>query len=229
MFVGSSIKTVIIKELQTMLSGLSSHLLSLTSNTLTIIGSIFGSLIYFLTILLLTLYLVIDKHATEEFIKSVSPRYSENYALHVINKIKKKMGGWMRGQFILSIVLGVLTYICLTLIDFKYALIIAILTGVMEIIPVVGFWSPFSTAVILAFLQDPILGFITVITFVVLQTFESHIMVPIVMKHSVGLSPVVIILAMLAGAQLFGLAGLILAVPVAASLSILITEYTKGS
>lgn len=225
--VGTELRTFVIEELQKSLSYISSQLINFTSNTLGIIGNIFGSIVYFFTIMILTLYMVVDKHATEDFIKSILPKKSENYVIHVINKIKKKMGSWVRGQLILSIIIGVTTYICLILVDFKYALIVAMIAGLFEMIPIIGFWISFIIAVLLGFLQDPFIGIAVIIVFFIIQTIESQIFVPFIMKHSVGLSPVVIILAMLAGAQLFGIAGIILAIPVTASLSILLDEYTK--
>ena len=133
----------------------------------------------------------------------------------------------MGGQILLMLIIGVLTYIGLFFLDVKYALTLALIAGLFELIPYVGPFIALIPAAILAFIQAPLLGLLVVILYVVIQQLENYVIVPQVMKKTVGLNPIVIIIVMLIGAKLAGVIGIILSVPLTASIAEFLKDLQK--
>ena len=132
----------------------------------------------------------------------------------------------MQGQFVLGLIVGVLIYLGLTILGVQYSLLLAILAAIFELIPF-GLILAAIPAIVLAFLQDPTLGFWVIVFYVVVQQLENNILVPIVMGKTIGLNPVVVILALLVGANLAGIAGMIIAVPVATIIVEVLDDMAK--
>ena len=127
------------------------------------------------------------------------------------------------------LIVGVLTYIGLSLLGVKYALVLALIAALFEIIPYLGPILAAVPATILAFFQAPFLALTVVLLFTVINQVENYIIVPQVMKRTVGLSPIVIIVVMLIGAKLAGILGVILAVPTAAAITEIVKDLRKKS
>jgi predicted PurR-regulated permease PerM len=130
----------------------------------------------------------------------------------------------MVGQLVLMFIIFVLDFTALSIFHIPYALILAMLAGILEIVPYLGPIISATLASIIGFFISPITGLIVLGVLTTIQQIESHIIVPQVMKKAVGLNPVVVILALLIGAQLGGVLGAILAVPLATSLSVIIGD-----
>jgi predicted PurR-regulated permease PerM len=126
-------------------------------------------------------------------------------------------------------IVGCLTYIGLYFLGIKYALTLALVAALLEIIPYIGPILAAIPAVILGFAQSPFLALLVILLFVVIQQLENYIIVPQVMKKTVGLNPIVIIIVMLIGAKLAGVIGIILAVPVAAAVAEFLKDIRKES
>ena len=124
-------------------------------------------------------------------------------------------------------IIGLIIFIGLSLLQVKYALILALLAGLFEIIPWLGPWMAGTTAVVLSFFQSPFLALLVVILYIVVQQLENNLIVPQVMKKAVGLNPVVVILALLIGGSIAGVLGAVLAVPTAAVLAELTDDYRR--
>ncbi len=125
----------------------------------------------------------------------------------------------MQGQLFLGVIVGVLVYIGLSLLGIRFALLLAIIAGILELVPYIGPVLSAIPAVILAFFQAPILALWILILYIVVQQLENYLLVPVIMKKVVGLNPVVVIIALLIGGKLLGILGIILAVPAAAVLA----------
>jgi len=124
-------------------------------------------------------------------------------------------------------IIGCLTFIGLYFLGVPYVLILALLAGLFEIIPYVGPIIAAIPAIILAFLVSPFLALLVILLYVVIQQLENYVIVPQVMKKAVGLNPIVIIVVMLIGAKLAGVLGLILSVPLAASVAEFLKDIRK--
>lgn len=186
-----------------------------------------GNIIGIVTLLVLTFYLLLEKKAFDELLKTYLSPEAETKTAAILRKVSKKMSLWLRGQFLLSGLMGTLSFIGLLIIGVEYALTLAFFTAIMEFIPIIGpFLAAFSAAII-ALGQSPIKAFWVLIFYVIIQQLESNILVPQVMKKTIGLNPVIIILAILIGAKLLGILGILLAVPFASATAVIVKELTK--
>ena len=143
-------------------------------------------------------------------------------------QIEEKLGGWFRGQLFLSLVIGVLSFIGLSILGISYALPLAVIAGVMEVIPVIGPIISAIPPILIALTISPILGLGVAIMYFVIQQLENHLLVPQVMKRAVGLNPLVVILTIAVGSRLLGFAGALLAVPIAVVIQIVATEIIEA-
>lgn len=175
-------------------------------------------------VLVLTFYMVVEEESARSFFKSIAPKKYEPHLAKLIVKMQKKIGMWLRGQIILGLVVGIAVYIGLSIIGVQYALVLAIIAGLFEVVPYIGPIAASIPAIVLAFLQDPIKGLMTLVLYVAVQQLENNILVPKIMQKVVGLNPVVSIVALMVGFNIFGIVGAILAVPVATMIAVLIED-----
>lgn len=198
-----------------------------SSNIFSTTVGVFSGLFSIIVVLSLTFYLSLKKEGTEKAILAVTPAKFSAQAVESAKKIKMKIGKWLQGQLILMFIIFALDYIGLLILGIPYALVLAIIGGLLEIVPYVGPIASAIPAVILGFIISPVKGLLVIPLYVLIQQIESHIVVPQVMKKAVGLDPIIVILALLAGAKLGGILGAILAVPIATIISVLIHEYAN--
>ena len=128
---------------------------------------------------------------------------------------------------LLGAIVGVLIFFSLTFIGMENALLFAVLAGFLEIIPVAGPILAAIPAVLIAFLQEPTYALLVIGLYIAVQQIESNVIVPVVMRQAVGLSPLVVLIALAVGAQLGGIIGIILAVPVTVIIAELISDWDK--
>lgn len=211
------------KSLQTFSQGL----LQLTSGIFGTLSSIFGGVASFITVLVIVFYMTVEEDVMKKFIQSMTPLKYQPYLLHLIKKIQDRMGSWLRGQLLLSVIIAVTTYIGLSIIGVKYALVLAILAGLFEIIPFIGPILAAIPAVFFAATDSTLKALIVVALYVVIQQLENNIVVPKVMQQTVGLNPLIVLIAVLVGARIGGFLGIILAVPVAAILGIFLRDIME--
>lgn len=192
-----------------------------------VVTSIFGNIALIIATLVIAFYLTIDQYGVEKFIKAILPVNYENYVLGIYLKTKKKLGLWFEGQIILMIFIGALVFLGLLILGVDYSLILGILAGVLELIPYAGPIFAGALAFLLAISQSFTLGIYVIILFIIIQQIESNFMIPLVMKKTVGVSPVVVAIALLAGSQIAGIVGIILAVPTAVVIQEIIRDWEK--
>ncbi|MFA6463606.1 MAG: AI-2E family transporter [Candidatus Paceibacterota bacterium] len=170
----------------------------------------------------LSFYFSVTKDGVEYFLRIITPLKHEPYVLDLWKRTKIKIGAWLQGQLILGLVVGVMVYIPLAILGIRHALLLAITASILEIIPVFG-PTLFAIPGILLTLLDKGIVLALVVTgmYVIVQQFENYLLYPAVVKKIVGISPLIIILALAVGFELLGFLGLILAVP----LSVLAVEY----
>jgi predicted PurR-regulated permease PerM len=209
------------------LENLINALFSGGASFLSILFTILGDFVLVITTLILSFYLTINQGGVERFLRAVLPIPQENYIINIYLKSRNKMGRWLQGQLLLMLVVGVATTIGLLILGVKYSLVLGILAGVLEIVPIAGPVFSGAIAFLIALSESFVLGLYVVILFVVIQQTESHFLVPLVMRKTVGISPVVVVLSILAGAQIAGFVGIILAVPTAVVFQEIIEEREK--
>jgi len=214
-------------NLQMLLDRFSGKLTQAASSVFGTIIGIFGGLISAIIILVISFYLSVQEKGVKRFLISLTPNEHKHYISDLIERIQTRIGGWLRGQLLLMIIIGILVYIGLSILGVKYALTLALVAGLLEIIPYIGPILATIPAVILAFLQSPFLALLVLLLFIVIQQLENYVIFPQVMKRAVGLNSIIIIIVMLIGAKLAGVLGIILAVPLTAAAAEFLKDFQK--
>lgn len=214
LFGGADISTVV----QTLFSGGGAD--GLFNRTV----GLFNGLFAVITVLVISFYLVAADRGMKHFIHDLVPTAHQNVVMNLIQKVQQKMGLWVVGQIILSFFIFALTYIGLSILGVKYALFLALIAGLLEVVPYVGPFLAAIPAVFFALIQSPALVVGVIILYIIIQKTEGYVLVPKVMEKTVGTSPLVVLLALLIGFKLAGILGLLLAVPLAGAITVVIHE-----
>ncbi len=188
---------------------------------------VFSGFLGFITVMVISFYLVVaDQNGMKELIRPLVPVHRRDQVMHLIRKIQHKMGLWVLGQLLLSVSIFLLSFIALSLLGVKYALVLALLAGLLEIVPYMGPILSAVPAFFFALIQSPALAVAVVILYILIQKTEGYVLVPKIMHKTVGTSPLVVMLSLLIGFKLAGIVGLLLGVPVAGALLVLMEEFT---
>ena len=216
------------QEITTFFSNLFSTIIDKLNTIANTLGgailSAFRGIVLALFIIIFSIYLFLDRELIISFIIKLFRLERDNF-FKVYNKVESQLGAWVRGQIFLCFAVGLTTYIGLTLLDIKYALPLGILAGILEIVPIIG---PVITGIILTLVGlsiSPVSGVLCLILSIAIQQLENNFLVPVVMKRAVGISPVLTIISLLIGQELFGLLGAVISVPAAAMFSVIISNY----
>lgn len=200
---------------------------ALNNGTFNILSSIFGGIFSAAIVLIISFWLSIQERGIENFLKGIAPAANEEYVVHLWLRVKNKIGLWLQGQLLLSALVGLLVFFGLTLLSIPYALMLAILAGMMELMPIIGPILASLPAIILGFLISPLLGSLTLILYFVIQRLENDVFIPLVMQKMVGVSPILVIISLLIGAKLLGILGMVISVPLAAAFTELYNDFVE--
>lgn len=206
------------------LGAFSSDLQSATGGVFSMIGSLFGGIFSFVLTMVITFYMVVEENAMKKVVWSVVPGKHQPYIIQLLGRMQKKVGLWLRGQIILSVIMFIITYLGLLLLGVKYALMLAMLAALAEFVPYLGPILAAIPALIIAFVQSPILAIFVLVFYYLVQLVENHILVPKIMQKFVGLNPIVIIVVLIVGFNIGGIIGGILAIPVATAISVFLKD-----
>ncbi len=201
---------------QTLLS-LQSVFLAGSGGVLQLFITFFGGVFSLILVITLSFYFALQDTGVDDFLRMVMPVEYEEYSVDLWKRAQKKIGLWMQGQIILSVIVAVLVYLGLLIIGIPYALLIAVFTGVAEIIPIFGSLIAGAVAVIIGFSDGGIsLAVIVLGLYIVVNQFEANLIYPLIVKKIIGVPPLLVIVALIAGYTLAGFLGTLLAVPIAA-------------
>ncbi len=209
------------------IEGITKGLTVATSSIIGIITSIFGGLVGFFLVLMITFYLTVEEEGVKKFLGNFVLASRRAYIHKIIAQIQARMGSWLRGQVVLSVIIFMMVYVTLSLLNVKYALVLALVAGMFEIVPFLG---PILSAVPAIFfgLADSFqTALLIAAVYLVIQQIENQLIVPKVMGRATGLNPLVVLLSLLAGARLFGVLGALLAVPVAIAVAVIIENWQE--
>lgn len=215
-------------SVQQFLGGLTNELARLTGDVLSVVSSLFGGVVSLLTVLVLSFYLLLDDAQLDSLIHIFVPTRAITPVRALLEKIGERMGGWVRGQVVVSGLMFLTTLLVFAILNPPYALTIATLAGLLEVLPIVGPVITGAIAILIALGTGSWgLALASLVAFTVIQQVEGNFLVPNVMKRAVGLSPAVVIVALLVGGAIAGIPGAVLAVPVAAGIDVLVDEWPK--
>jgi len=214
-------------SLTTLLSVSKAFVLNLSGGFVQVLFVAFGGLFNLILIILLSFYLSVQEKGIENFLYIIVPAKYDDYVVDLWNRSSHKIGLWVKGQMLLGFVVGVLIYLILSLLGIEYALLLAIITGIMEMVPhgiLVAMIPVFSFSYISNGLGS---AFMVAGAYLIVHEFDIFLFTPLLIKKIVGLSPIVIILSVVIGFELGGIWGAILAIPVAVILMEFLNDVEK--
>jgi len=205
----------VVETLTLNLSQLTDLLFSGNLSLIEVTSRFLGGIFFAIAIFALSFYLTVGRGGVEKFLIAVLPAAYEAKVINIYERVTRKIGRWLTGQIFISLIVGLTTFLGLWFLGVKYSLLLGILAAILEIIPYVGPIFTGSLAVLVGLGESLTLGVYAFILFTIIQQLENHILMPLVMRFTTALNPVVILTALLIGGEVFGIFGLILAVPVA--------------
>ena len=215
------------KTAQDFLLNFGEKIKEMASSIFKTVAGVFGGFATFGIVLVISFYMASQEKGVASFIRLITPKHQEAYILNLWKRVEKKLGLWLQGQLLLGIIIGLVVFFGLYIIGVPYALLLGILAGVFEIVPVVGPIFSAFIGVAVALMIDPVLALLTLIFYIIVQQVENNILVPFLMKKMTGLNPIVIIVSLLIGWELGGVLGMIIAVPVATIAGELLDDYAR--
>ena len=190
---------------------------------------IFGGALSLFLIIILSFYLTVQEDGIASFLRIVSPVKSHDYVINLWKRSQVKIGQWLQGQLLLGLIIGVLVYLGLMVLGIEHALLLACLAAVFELIPVFGPIFSAIPAVLVAFTAGGLSkGLLVLGLYLIIHQFENNLLYPLVVKKIVGISPILVILALVIGAKLAGFLGAILSVPIASALTEYVNDIEKN-
>lgn len=219
--------------------------------TSVIVGDIFsrakgfvGGLASFVTLLVaipvICFYLLMDWPKIKKSLLKFLPPHLEKSSTHLMDNLTRTLNSYLRGQLKLSFMMFLITTAALLVLNTLGALIpgfdfhigpwllLGLLAGVTEIIPIVGPIIAFIPAVIFGFISSPVTGIVVIFLYLIIQLFEGNILVPLIMGDNLDVHPLTVMFALLCGGMIGGIGGMLLALPIAAGLKVVFEEYYPG-
>ncbi|MBI2041800.1 MAG: AI-2E family transporter [Candidatus Nealsonbacteria bacterium] len=209
-----------IGTIQSQLSGISSNIFSA-------IGAIFGGLFSTITILTISLFLSLEEKGLEKVVGALSPKKYEAVVLSLLGKSQKKVAGWFGSKILSSIFISLLTFLICYVLNIQYAISFGLFAGVFNLIPIIGPVISGAIIGIIVAANSWLKAAFFIAAFVLTQQIEGNILTPVLTKKFIGLSPALVIIALLVGGKLWGFMGAFLAIPIAGILFEFVRDFLK--
>lgn len=187
--------------------------------------SVFTNIASVLTVLVFTFYMLLSRNKLEDQLGFLFGEDNKRKLGFLIGDLEARLGGWARGQFTLMFLVGLATYIGLLIVGIPFALPLAILAGLLEIIPYLGPVVAAIPSIIIGFGISPVLGVATAGVAILIQQLENYVLVPKVMEKSVGVSPIITLVALAIGARFLGIVGMIISIPTVITLQVVFKHF----
>ena len=199
-----------------------------STNAFALINTVFGGLFTFSMIVIFSFYFTVQETNIPDALRILVPKDKEEYAIDLLKRSQKKVGLWMQGQLLDGLIMSTLTYLGLTILGVKYALLLSVMGFVFGIIPVFGIVLATVPAVAIGYVSGGVtLALLVLALYMILQQFEGNLIYPLVVTKIVGVPPLMVMLALIVGAQVAGFLGILLSVPMAAVLQEVISDLDK--
>lgn len=189
------------------------ELMKLPVNAFKILAATFSNLLGLFVFAVFTFYLLMERKNLPKYFSALIKLESEKHAGELIDHIETKVGGWVRGELFLMLIVGLLSYIGLTLLDVEFALPLAVISGLLEAVTNIGPTIATIPATLVGLSVSPIMGLTVVMLYILIQQLENNLIVPRVMQKAAGLHPLVTLTAILIGLKLDGAMGAVIALP----------------
>ncbi len=203
-----------------------SQLARLPSQLIKMSIAIFSNVLAIFSVFIFALYFLIFRERLDEQLSAFfKNEKNEKKIERVIDKLELRLGGWARGQIVLMVVVGLAHYIGFVIIGLPFAVPLALLAGLFEIVPNIGPVIAALPAIIVAFGVSPVTALAVATLSVLIQQLENYVLVPKVMEKSVGVNPIITLLSLVIGLKLAGVVGALLSVPVVITLHVFFDEF----
>jgi predicted PurR-regulated permease PerM len=214
-------------NVESFLQALGGALEGMADNIFNVLFTIFGGVFAALFVIVTAIFLSLEEKAGERALILFCPKKYESYVLNLWLRCQKKVAGWFGARLIACLFVGLASYLAFLLFNIKYPFTLALFAGVFNFIPYLG---PLLTGVVLFFVvfpTEPLKGIFVLITFALIQQVENSVLSPILMKKFIGLPPALVLIALVVGANLWGLLGAILAIPLFGILFEFLKEFLQ--
>lgn len=178
-------------------------------------------------ILVMSIYLLMDKRLLVEGLTRLFPFDARPQVNETVREMALTFRSYLRGQAIVILFVAVAATTVLLIFRIPYALFIGVMAGVLEVIPYFGALAGAVPAVVLGFMKSPYIGAALILFFILINQIEGHVVIPLVMGHHLELRPLTILVALIAGEMLFGIVGMIIAVPLVSLVRVIIPPLRK--
>ncbi|OQX00833.1 hypothetical protein BWK69_00670 [Candidatus Parcubacteria bacterium A4] len=215
-------------DINTFLSSLSETLQKIAGNVFSAIFSVFGGIVSTIFIITVAFFISLDERAIEKNLSFLFPENRREKFLSFWEKAQEKVSGWFVSRVIASSFVGLASLAVFLLFSVKYPFSLALLAGVFNFIPVVGPMIVALLIFLLVFFESALQAIFVLIIFFLIQQIENNILTPIISKKFIGLSPVLVLIALAIGGKLWGLLGAILAIPLFSIFFEFIREFIKS-
>ncbi|MFC1626642.1 AI-2E family transporter [Patescibacteria group bacterium] len=206
-------------------STITQQIAPISANILRATLNVFNNALSTTMILVITFYLLTGRRDIEKFLNETMGKTAANRIIEVIKQVEKRLSNWVSAQLLLMVIVGVMVYIGLLILKVEYALPLAIIAGLLEILPNIGPILSAVPAMLVAFTISPFLALLVGLLYFIVQQIENSVIVPQIMKQSVGFSPILTIVSLLIGAKLAGVTGAILAIPIMITLQVVVSYF----
>lgn len=175
---------------------------------------LFSNIVFLISTIFFGFYFLLEADKLKGFLTKFLDEKTAYIISDTIERVEKRMSNWFWGEMILMTVIGVLTYIGLSLVGLRYALSLAVLAGLLEVIPTIGPILSAIPAFFVALSYSYFLAFTSLALYFVIQQLENNLIVPFIMRRAVGIHPIITLIALVVGGKLGGIMGILLAVPI---------------
>lgn len=215
------------RNTQTLLNAIQHNMDAAGSSFASALASMFGGASATILVIVTAFFISVEKQFIEKVLHSFVPEQNKEYAFYLWNRAKKKVSGWFLTRIIGAIFVGAATFIVLAVLNIKYSLLLSIIAGALDFLPVVGPLISGLLLFIIVAMSSLARALFVGSAFIIVQQLENHLIIPILFKKLMGISPVLVLVAVAFGGQLWGVAGAILAIPLAAVAYEILRDYLK--
>lgn len=217
-----------VESLREQVAALPGRLSGAAGPLLALARGIVGSITALLSILLITFFLLLDGQRFVDEGVNLIPQAHRPRMHRILSQSARAVYGYISGNLAISLIAGVTSFIVMALFHVPYALVLALLVALLDLIPLVGATIGAIVVIVVGFVVSPLTGIVLIAYFVIYQQVENNVLQPLVYGRSVHLHPLVVFLSVLIGGQLLGILGALLAIPTAEIIRILIVEWLAG-
>jgi predicted PurR-regulated permease PerM len=205
-----------------------SQLGSIPANLFKLSVTIFSNFLAVLLIVIIAFYLLLERKNLDRYLLVLFGK-DEGRAAKLVDKIEERLGGWVRAQITLMFFIGLASYVGLRLLGIEFALPLALLAGILEIVPNIGPIFSSLPAILAGLVVSPVLALAVAALYFLIQQFENAVVVPKVMERVAGVNPLVTIISLTVGFKLAGIAGAVLSVPIVLVAQVIVAEVLPSN